>query len=225
MRLVTKPVKTRGYNSPNRTAQARETRRRVIDAATRLFVEHGYPRTTIATVAAEAGIAADTVLHLFGSKFKLLQEVMDVVIGGDDEDVSVLERTDPQTMRRETDQRAQLAMFAAGVTVQLERIRPVDDILRSAAMVDADAAALREDLQLRQRRAAMVAVAGWVAANGPLRDGRSVEEAAAVLWTLSSPEVHRMLRVDWGWSARTYQDWLRDTLTATVPGGTADGHR
>jgi len=213
---MARPVKTRGYSSPARAAQARETRRRTLDAAMRLFLDRGYPRTTIAAVGAEAGIAADTVLHLFGSKAGLLRAVMDVVVGGDDEDVAVLDRADPQAMRQETDQRRQLTMFAAGVSAQLERIRPVDDILRSAAVVDADAAALREDLQLRQRRGAMRAVAGWVAANGPLRDGRTTEQAAAVLWTVTSPEVHRMLRVDWSWSAQAYQDWLGATLLATL---------
>jgi hypothetical protein len=119
-------------------------------------------------------------------------------------------------VRAETDQHRQLAMLAAGMTSQLERVRPLDDILRSAAAVDTDAADLRADLQLRQRRTAMTLVAGWIAANGPLRAGRPVEEAAALLWTLTSPEVHRMFRVDWEWSPQTYQDWLEDTLRRTL---------
>ena len=45
----------------------------------------------------------------------------------------------------------------------------------------------------------MTTVAGWLAAQGPLRDGMSAESAAAVLWTLTSPEVHLMLRGTWGW--------------------------
>jgi hypothetical protein len=36
-------------------------------------------------------------------------------------------------------------MLAAGETDQLQRIRPVDDILRSAAAVDRETAALRQD--------------------------------------------------------------------------------
>ena len=36
-------------------------------------------------------------------------------------------------------------MFAAGIAVQLERIRPLDDVLRSAAAVDPKVAALRDD--------------------------------------------------------------------------------
>lgn len=59
-------------------------------------------------------------------------------------------------------------------------------------------------------------MAGWVAANGPLRSGRSVEEAGAVIWTVASPEVHRMLRVDCGWAVGRYTRWLHDTLEFTL---------
>lgn len=119
-------------------------------------------------------------------------------------------------MRTEPDQRRQLAMFAAGITQQLERIRPMDDILRSAAAVDQVAADLRADLQLRQRRQAMRAVVAWLAAQGPLHDQVSQDEAAAVTWTLTSPEVHHMLRDIWDWTAERYEQWLRETLTASL---------
>lgn len=188
----------------------------MIDAAVRLFLSRGYAGTTMAVVAAEAKVSPDTVFHLFGSKRALLQSAVDVVVGGDDEDVALLERAGPQALRAETDQGRQIAMFAAGISVQLERIAPVDDMLRSAAAVDADVAALRHDVQHRQRRQAMTAVVGWIASNGPLRDDMPVEQAAAVVWTLTSPEVHRMLRVDWDWPAERYARWLDETLTSSL---------
>lgn len=156
----------------------------------------------------------DTIYSAFGSKVALLKQVLDVLVGGDDEDVAVLDRVGPQALRAEPDQRRQLAIFAAGMTEQLERVRPIDDILRSAAAVDAKAAELRADLQLRQRREAMNAVVTWIVARGPLRDGVSPEDASAIIWTLTSPEVHFMLRETWGWPPKRYEDWLRDTLTA-----------
>lgn len=210
------PVKRRTYTSALRQERAAATRRRVIAAAVRRFLAGGYAGTTIAAVADEAAVAPDTVFHLFGSKRGLLQAAMDTVIGGDDEDVALLDRTDPQAMRAEPDQRRQIAMFAHGMRVQLERVRPVDDMLRSAAATDPDIAGLRADLQLRQRRQAMSAVASWIAARGPLRDHLPVDQAAAVLWTLTSPEVHHMLRVDCGWPPDRYEDWLRTTLERTL---------
>ena len=77
--------------------------------------------------------------------------VLDVVIGGDDE-ASRCSIGRPAGRSAESDPRRHLAMFAAGVTEQLERLRPFDEILRSAAAVDEAAAELRSDLQLRQRR-------------------------------------------------------------------------
>ena len=206
----------RGYHSPLRESQARETRRRVIDSARELFLEQGYPATTIAAVARRAGVSADTIYSTFGSKGALLKEVLDVVIGGDDAESPLLDRADPQAMRAERDQRRQLTMFAAGITQQMERIRPMDDILRSAAAVDSVAADLRADLQLRQRREAMTAIVAWISAHGPLREGLSQQDAAAVVWTLTSPEVHQMLRDTWDWTPERYEQWLGDTLTASL---------
>jgi AcrR family transcriptional regulator len=205
---------SRTYTSPLRAAQAQDTRRRVLTAARELFVAQGYPATTIAAVARRAEVSPDTVYSAFGSKTALLKGVLDVVVAGDDQDVAVLDRADPQAMRAEPDQRIQLAMFAAGMTGQLERLRPMDDVLRSAAAVDAAAAELRADLQLRQRRSAIATVVSWVAAHGPLR--LPEEEATAITWTLTSPEVHQMLRDTWEWPRERYEQWLRETLTSSL---------
>ena len=207
---------SRAYRSPLRAAQARETRRRVIDSARALFVEKGYAATTIAAVARQAGVSADTVYSGFGTKIALLRDVLAAVVGGDDEDVAFLDREAPQAMRAETDQRRQLAMFARGMTEQLERIRPLDDVLRGAAAVDESAAELRADTQRRQRLPAMKTVARWVADRGALRTGLTVDDAGSIVWTLTSPEVHQMLRDDCGWSPERYEEWLRDTLVDSL---------
>lgn len=216
MTAMSEPVKSRPYHSPKRAEQARRTRRRVLDAATRLFLDRGYPATTVAAVGAEARVAADTVLHLFGSKRGLLTAVLDVAVGGDDEDVPVLERPGPQRARAEPDPRRQLELFAAGMTEQLERVRPMDDVLRSAALVDEGLALLRADIQLRQRRQAMATVAGWLRDRTAFRRGRTVEEVGEQIWALTSPELHRLFRVDLGWTADRYREWLADTLIRTV---------
>lgn len=45
----------RRYRSPVREASARETRRRVVEAAARCFTELGYSATTLRVIATEAG--------------------------------------------------------------------------------------------------------------------------------------------------------------------------
>ncbi|MEV4151112.1 helix-turn-helix domain-containing protein [Amycolatopsis sp. NPDC049691] len=84
-------------------AQARETRRRILAAAHTLFVTKGYGRTTIADVAAEAGVAPETVYSAFKHKPALLHRTWDVTVGGDDEDVPMLERPEPRALFAEID--------------------------------------------------------------------------------------------------------------------------
>lgn len=210
----------RRYDGSARRDRARATRRRVLEAARDAFLADGYAATTVAGVARRAEVSADLVYKSFGTKMGLLKEVLDVTVGGDDEQVAVTDRPEPQRMRREPDQRRQLAMLAHGVTGNLERLRPIDAILRGAAAVDPEAAALRADIQVRQRRAAMREVVGWVAAQGPLRAGVTVVTGADAVWAVASPEVHEMLRGTCGWSAARYEAWLRDTLTDALLGPT-----
>jgi AcrR family transcriptional regulator len=206
----------RAYRSPLRAEQARQTRRHILEAAQRLFLAQGYPGTSIETIAAAAQVSQDTVYTVFGSKRNVLKQVMDTAVGGDDADVKVVDRPEPQTMRHEADRRAQLAMFATGIARRIEATRPLDDILRSAAEVDSEVAALRDDIQLRQRRSAMGTIAEWLAENGPFRDGIDVSQAADIVWTLTSPEVHRLLRDGCGWSRERFARWLEDTLVRTL---------
>ena len=178
-------------------------------AAHRRFLAGGYAATTLAAVAREAGVSVDTVYAVFGSKRGLLAAVMDVNVGGDDEPLDVLDRELPQRMRAESDQRRQISLFATGMAGELERMRPLDDVLRSAAAADPDVAAARHEQNDVQRHAAMATVVGWVRARGQLRSGLDDAAAADVVWTLTSPEVHHMLLTTRGWTRSQYETWLR----------------
>lgn len=202
----------RRYDSELRKQQASQTRLRILDAAQELFAERGYAASTVEAIAREAGVAVDTVYAAFGSKRGVLKALLDVRVGGDDAPIDLLDRPGPQAVRRETDQRRQIAAFAADISAIIERVRPVDDIIRGAAAVDADIAALRTKAQEHRFRN-MRRLAAWLAANGSLGDGLTEAEAAAIVWTMTSPEVHRLLRVDRGWTPERYSTWLRDSLT------------
>jgi AcrR family transcriptional regulator len=205
----------RRYVSGVREDQARRTRLRILDAAHRLFAKDGYARTTIERIASEAGVATDTVYAVFGSKRAVLSGLMERHVGGDDQPIAMLDRPAPQSVRREPNQRRQLARFVAGVTDAIERSRPIDDIMRSAAAIDPEISTLRRNIQ-EERLRNMTTLVRWLRSNGPLRGERSVEEAAAIVWTLTSPEVHRLLRVEREWSSERFRDWLGDTLARTL---------
>src|ERR1700712_4570364 len=83
---------SRSYRSAGREERARLTRRRIIEAASAVFLARGYSGTTIRSIAAHADISVPTVELLFGTKAALLKTAIDVAIAGDDEPVPVLER-------------------------------------------------------------------------------------------------------------------------------------
>jgi AcrR family transcriptional regulator len=208
---VAKVNERRAYDSRLRRQQASQTRTRILDAAEMLFGARGYVATTMEAIAREAGVATDTVYTTFRNKAGVLHSLIDLRVGGDSLPVALLDREAPQAMRAEKDQKRQVAGFAADVSAIIERARPVDDIMRGAATVDSEIAGLRKELQ-QQRYENMRHVVSWLRANGPLRGEIGEADAAAIVWTLTSPEVHRLLREERGWSAARYQEWLAETL-------------
>jgi AcrR family transcriptional regulator len=57
----------------SRAEQRRRTEARILAAASRLFIERGYERTTIRAIAGAAGVDGGLVMHYFGSKQGLFQ--------------------------------------------------------------------------------------------------------------------------------------------------------
>src|SRR5918997_425120 len=107
-----RPVKRRAYDTSNRTRQARETRRRIVEAAARLFERNGYAATSIAAIASEAGVALPTVYATLRSKAGILQAVVDLTVRGDDDATPLAAREAWQQIERQHDARERLALFA-----------------------------------------------------------------------------------------------------------------
>jgi AcrR family transcriptional regulator len=213
---VKPPVKTRrAYNSPVRQEKARANRIAILEAATRLFVAAGYPATSVASIAAEAGVSEDLVYVQFTSKRNLLVEVLNYSVTGETDSPRVLDQDGPQAVRAETDQRQQIAMFARDIARRTARTRPIDDVMRSAGLVD-DAIAAKHRTLHRTRLRNLTQFVTWLADNGPLRDGLTIEDAAATVWSLTGPQMHRMLVDGLGWSQEHFAEWIATTLEATL---------
>jgi hypothetical protein len=112
---------------------------------------------------------------------------------------------------QETDPTLQLQRFARDITSILERVAPIFEIVRMAAKTEADIAELLNNM-LGERMKNMRVFVHHVAANSPLRAGLDEEQAAEIVWTVSSPDVYRLLTVDRGWSQERYVQWLGETL-------------
>src|SRR6266516_1533758 len=74
-RIMANVKPKRRYNSSGRQAQARRNREAILDAAQRQFLEGGYAATTIAAIAAEAGVSVETIYKAFGGKPGLVRAI------------------------------------------------------------------------------------------------------------------------------------------------------
>lgn len=214
----------RRYRSTLREARARANREAILHAAHRKFVADGYPRTSLASIAADAGVSEDLVYLHFTNKRSLLVEVLNFAVTGELDSPRVQEQERPRAVRDERDQRAQIALFADDIAHRIDRARPIDDVMRSASEVDETIADKYRSMH-NTRLANLTQLVHWIAANGPLRDGISEDKAAATVWALASPDMHRMLIDGLGWNVETYADWLRQTLETVLLPPTHSGSR
>lgn len=212
---MAEPVKTRRYDNSRRQAQARATRAEVVAAARRLFLAHGYPATTIEAIGEAASVPLATVYRLFGSKRGILAAVLDVAFVGDDEPLTLHERPDARAAAAQADPRRMLAGYARVGRGVLERSGPLQQVLRTAAVVDPECASLVEALK-QQRLAGQSRVAAALAAGGALAGGLTESGALDIIYTLMSPEVHHILTAERRWDADAYERWLVRTLAAAL---------
>lgn len=212
---MSEDVKRRRYDNSRRQALTRATRAGVISAARQLFVERGYPTTTIDAIADASGTPPATVYRLFGSKRGILSAVLDVAFGGDDEPVAFQDRPAVQAALTERDPGAQLDGFAHICRELLDRSAPIQHVLASAATVDAEAADLLE-ITRRQRHAGQSRIVRALANHDALAGGLAEPEAADIVYTLMSPEVHRILTSERGWSPDRYEKWVATALRALL---------
>ena len=200
-----KPKRTR------RSEQAEATRRRVLDAAVRLFVEHGYHSTTIESIATAADVSVETIYKRFGSKAGMLRAARDAAVANAPEPTEFFDFPAPpieEALQATTDPRLQLRVLAQFSARRLERLAPFHRMLRSAGVSDpelgqyiaADHAARRE----RQHDNILT-----IAASAPLR--LPPQQAADTYSALANPDMYLLLADHFGWSAERYRAWLVDT--------------
>jgi TetR/AcrR family transcriptional regulator of autoinduction and epiphytic fitness len=205
----------RRYESAHRQEQARQTRRAILDAAAGLFVEPGYAATPLTAVAAEAGVAIQTVYKVFGSKAALLSALVDVVIAGDDEPVALPGRQFVKDVRALKGVRSKLIRFAGHLADTHARQAQVMLAVAAASTADPEAAAIWQK-NLEDRRTGMTMFAAELAATGELRPEHTVETTTDVLWLAMDVRNYDWLVRQRGWSPERFQRWYVDTVTAAL---------
>ena len=203
----------RRYDSTRRRQQAWENRLRILAAAQELFVEKGYGSTTISEIAAAAGVAVETIYATFRNKPTLLHRAWDVAVGGDEQDVHVLERPEMRALFDEPDLAVRLMRFATVNSTIMRRTARLRLAVQGAAGTDRAAAALLAEMD-RARLEAMSVHARSAAATGQLAVPE--EECRDVLFATTDGSLWHNLVGQRGWSDEQYAAWLGHLWRATL---------
>lgn len=203
----------RRYDATRRQEQARQTRATVVDTAARLFLRDGYAATTVAAIATGAGVSVETIYKAFGGKPGLVRAIRDKALAGEGP-VPAETRSD-QLQASESDPRSIIRGWGALTTEVAPRAAPILLLVRAAATTDPEIARLQAEMD-DDRLARMTHNASNLFQAGHLRKGVTVEEAAGVLWTYSSPELYELLVLNRGWPLERYGRFIADAMIAAL---------
>ncbi len=210
MMLMTEKVKRRVYDASARRTQSAATRQRIVDAARELILERGYRATTIAAIAATAGVNNDSVYELVGRKPMVLRELIEQAISGTDHEVVAEERAYVKAVQAEPDPAKKLAIYARAVCETHKRLAPLFLALRDASSTEPEAQAVWHEISDR-RAANMRKLAKDLKDSGGLRPGLSIDQAADIVWATNSAELFVLLTIERGWPVKRFERWLADS--------------
>ena len=207
-----KPVKRpRPYDATRRRELAAESRRAtrsaVLEAAGRLFTAHGYAATSVAAIAAEAGVSAQTIYSNFETKRGVLQGLMDERVRGE---APAPPFPPPSGERDPADPFEFLRRLAAGGRRLFERTAPIWPVAREAAASDPLIADWWNGEMERRLRTARSYVERLPA--GTLKPDLTPALAADVFWAVASPETYEALVVRRGWTPEAFEAWIAEAL-------------
>lgn len=203
----------RAYRSELRAGQAQETRARIITASARLFASQGYQATTIAAIAREAGVSAETV-KTTASKAELLIAAFEVTFSGS-EAAETLTDTEVAAGVLDLPDAVFLDAVLTQITTANARGHALWTVLLGAALSDPVVAeALRGILE--RRRADYRLLMSELGRRGLAAQLDDSDAAADALSFLLSPESYQQLVAQSGWTAERYAVWLRAAVEAEL---------
>jgi len=208
-------VRGRPYTSTLRDDQARETRRRIVQAGSELFAEHGYGQTTIDAIAQRAGVGRKTVFTSVGGKAAVLKLAFDWALAGDDEPVAIADRPAVRRMMQEKDPAVVLADWMAMNAAIAGRLAVIHHVLVVAADADPEAAALLATVEGHRTRGARAFVMRLKKVGG-LQPALDVGRATAIVEVLMDPMPYRRLVTLHGWSHAEYTDYIQRTAAVAL---------
>src|SRR5690348_7075136 len=200
----------RHYNATFRKQQAQATRSRILEASRKLLARGTYSTLTMADIAAEAGVAYQTVYSIFGTKIRLAEALVEA---GFSHVPDTLRLYDAMFESPEPEQWFRTASRATRLI--LEPCADLAEFIRESG----DPGLLSGYQQREDARYVAIAKSGLVerlVESDRLSPQLTPSEAVAVIWAMSGADLYNQLVFGQKWSAARYEKWLADTLTKTL---------
>lgn len=188
-----------------RQRQAEETKAAILRAARALFADRGYEATSVADIAALAGVAVPTVYKAVGTKEAIMRSMIDLISSGDG---------GAERLRALQEANSVGQILHAGVVLMTELQERFGDVIRAirsaaGSAPEALAALTQGEALHRNGTAAMIT---RIDALGGLRPGLDVDDAARVANLLTSATAYEELVSAYGLSHAEAGDWLEGQL-------------
>jgi AcrR family transcriptional regulator len=200
----------RTYNATFRKQQAQATRSRILEASRRLLARGTYSTLTMADIAAEAGVAYQTVYSIFGTKVRLAEALVE---DGFSHIPDALRLFDAMFESTEPEQ-----WFRTASRATRRILEPCADLARFIRE-SGDPGLLSGYKQREDARYAAIARSGLVerlVKSDRLSPQLSPSEAVAVIWAMSGADLYNQLVFGQKWSPARYEEWLADALMKAV---------
>lgn len=204
----------RGYDNSSRAEAAKVTRRRIVDAALQMLLEHGYHATSVSALAAAAGVSAQTVYNAIGGKAAVVKAVYDVLLVGDDEPIAMPDRPEFRAMSLAPDRESFLRSYAALCSTIYERTGPLLGVL--LAQGAGGDAGLQEFVATidRERRIGNTNVLTALERTHGLEGDVDRTGLIDIIWTITAPEIYDRFVRRCGWTHEQYGVWLGEAFIA-----------
>lgn len=204
----------RVYRSELRQRQAEQTRSRVVAAASELFADHGYARTTLAKIAEAAGVSPETVQG-HGPKAALLIAAVEFAAFGVSGEENILNLDEGRRFLACENPQQGLDHLAEIQTDVHQRTAHIAPALMGAANSDAELSeyvnTLRASINQNFRRVLEVARdRDW------LREDVPFDELVETLAIIGSNDGYLRVTQGSGWTADRYRAWYRRMLAENI---------
>lgn len=205
------PVKSSTKSGPPGRRRSRATRSRISKAAAALFAERGYARTTMADIAAAAGVAVQTVYFVFHTKTEVLDSAYGLAVMGEDEPAVPQDQAWYREALAEPDVSIAVHIVVDGLSQILRRVAPLDFAVRTAAAADPEASAflIRNEAMRADGYRDLVAL---LSRKRPLRQNLTDAHATDLMLFLAGPAAYRALVLDRGWTHAEWVAWTGKAL-------------